>query len=283
MNYRHAYHSGNFADVVKHIVLARVIDYLKRKEKAFRIVDTHAGAGLYAISGPQAQKTGEWRDGIGRLLAKPPGGEAGALLRPYLEAIGAKDGETLANYPGSPLIERRLLRRQDRLSAVELQPDEAASLKALFAGDHQVRVIELDGWLVPGAHLPPKEGRGAVLIDPPFEQEGEFDRLLAALVAGWKRWPAGIYMLWYPVKNLGHVRAFRKNVKASGVRDVIDIEFLIRAPAPDGPPRLDGSGMIVVNAPYTLEKELKIVLATLLPLLAPGGGGRFGVERLVPE
>lgn len=283
MNYRHAYHAGNFADVVKHIVLVRVIEYLKRKDKAFRIVDTHAGSGIYDLSGPQAQKTGEWREGIGQLLAKWPGGESVALLQPYLEAVGAGGGAAIETYPGSPLIARRLLRKQDRLSAVELHPEEAQPLRNLFAGDHQVRVIELDGWLVPGSQLPPKEKRGAVLIDPPFEKEGEFQRMTAALREGSRRWPGGIYLLWYPVKDTAQVTAFRKEISACGVRDVVDVHFMIRRPAPDGPPRLDGCGVIVLNPPFTLEGELRTVFKAVLPLLAPGGGGSFDIVRLVAE
>lgn len=283
MNYRHAYHAGNFADVVKHIVLTRVIDYLKRKDKAFRIIDTHAGAGLYDLAGAQAQKTGEWRDGIGRLLDHPVPGDAASLLQPYLAAVGARPGMPLVSYPGSPLIARRLLRKQDRLTAVELHHDEAAALKVLFAGDHQVRVIELDGWLVPGSQLPPKEHRGAVLIDPPFEKEGEFSRLRQALVTGWKRWPGGVFLLWYPIKDPAQVAAFRKEISASGVRDILDIRVLIRRPDPSGPPRFDGSGLIAVNAPFTLEAELRTVFNALLPVLAPGGGGSFEMTRLAAE
>ncbi len=283
MNYRHVYHSGNFADVVKHIVLVRVIEYLKRKDKAFRIVDTHAGAGVYDLAGPQAQKTGEWREGIARLLAAPPAGEAGVLLDPYFKALEISDGESLKNYPGSPLIARRLMRKQDRLSAVELHPQDAASLKSLFAGDHQARVIRLDGWLVPGSQLPPKEKRGAVLIDPPFEEKGEFGRLAAALKQGWKRWPGGVHMLWYPVKDSAQVAAFCREISESGVRDVLDIRFMIRKPAPGGPPRFDGCGVVVVNPPQPLEGELRGIFSAILPVLAPGGGGSFEIARLAQE
>src|SRR5690606_20469670 len=176
MNYRHAYHAGNFADVVKHVVVARLIEYLKLKDKAFRVLDTHAGIGLYDLSSPEAQKTGEWRGGIGRLVRAPLPPTVATLLAPYPDAVRSVNGEgTVERYPGSPLLTRHLLRRQDRLSAIELHPEDAHRLKALFHGDFQTRVMQLDGWLALGAHLPPKEKRGLVLVDPPFEQEGEFD------------------------------------------------------------------------------------------------------------
>ena len=168
MNYRHAYHAGNFADVVKHAALSRLVEYLKLKDKAFRVVDTHAGIGLYDLSSDEAQKTGEWLGGIGKLLQAGLSAQAKPLLQPYLDAIGAANPQGgMQRYPGSPLIVRHLLRPQDRLSAIELHPQDFQTLKALFAGDFQVRTMELDGWLALGAHLPPKEKRGLVLVDPP--------------------------------------------------------------------------------------------------------------------
>ncbi len=173
MNYRHAFHAGNFADVVKHAVLARVIAYLQRKDKAFRVIDTHAGAGLYDLASDAAARTGEWRSGIGRVMTSALPADAATLLSPYLDAVrAANPGGGLSAYPGSPAIVRHLLRRQDRLTAIEKHPDEAAALKAHFAGDIQTRVIELDGWLALGGHLPPKERRGLVLVDPPVRGRG---------------------------------------------------------------------------------------------------------------
>lgn len=158
MNYRHIYHAGNFADVVKHIILARSIDYLKRKPGAFRVIDTHAGIGVYDLSSEEAQKTGEWKDGIGRLLDANLPDDAAELIAPYLNAVRAANrAGGLTAYPGSPAISRHLLRNQDRLTAIELHPADAETLKMHFAGDFQTRVIEIDGWLVLGAHLPPKE------------------------------------------------------------------------------------------------------------------------------
>jgi 23S rRNA (adenine2030-N6)-methyltransferase len=266
VNYRHAYHAGNFADVVKHVVLSRLVEYLKQKDKAFRVIDTHAGIGRYDLSSTEAQKTGEWQGGIGRLVDAALDAPAAALLAPYLEAVRSLNPEGgVKNYPGSPLIARHLMRKQDRLSAIELHRQDAAKLRALFAGDFQTRVIELDGWLALGAHLPPKEKRGLVLVDPPFEEEGEFDRLVDGLRKAHKRWPGGVYAFWYPVKDRKAVAAFRKALAQSGVPKLLDIGFEIRPPTAE--PSLDGSGMVVVNPPFTLEGELRTLLPALHKLL----------------
>ncbi|SFT74178.1 23S rRNA (adenine(2030)-N(6))-methyltransferase RlmJ [Mesorhizobium sp. YR577] len=282
MNYRHAYHAGNFADVVKHAVLARLVEYLKQKDKAFRVIDTHAGIGLYDLSSEEAQKTGEWHGGIGRLLDAKIEPKAAKLLAPYLDAVRSADpdGEFLA-YPGSPLIVRRLLRKQDRLSAIELHPADFQLLKALFADDFQVRVNELDGWLALGAHLPPKEKRGLVLVDPPFEQEGEFERLVDGLQRAHKRWPGGIYALWYPIKDRQAVADFREALAGCGIPKILDIRFELRKPSRE--PRLDGTGMIVVNPPYTLEAELQAMLTALHALLAEEKGAQWSVDWLAGE
>ena len=282
MNYRHAYHAGNFADVVKHVVLSLLLDYLKQKDKAFRVIDTHAGIGRYDLSSTEAQKTGEWRGGIGRLIDAPLDKSAAALVAPYLEAVRSLNPDGgVRKYPGSPLIARHLMRKQDRLSAIELHGEDAARLKTLFAGDFQTRVIELDGWLALGAHLPPKEKRGLVLIDPPFEEAGEFDRLVDGMQRAHKRWPGGIYALWYPIKDRKAIIAFRKALKQSGVPKLLDIEFEIRPASRE--PSLDGSGMVVVNPPFTLERDLRIVLPALHTLLAVEKPAHWSLEWLAGE
>ncbi|MER8484914.1 23S rRNA (adenine(2030)-N(6))-methyltransferase RlmJ [Mesorhizobium sp. M1322] len=279
MNYRHAYHAGNFADVVKHVVLSRLVEYLKQKDKAFRVIDTHAGIGRYDLSSTEAQKTGEWQGGIGRLVDAAMDAPAAALLAPYLEAVRSLNPEDgVKKYPGSPLIARYLMRKQDRLSAIELHRQDAAKLRALFQGDFQTRVIELDGWLALGAHLPPKEKRGLVLVDPPFEEEGEFDRLVDGLRKAHKRWPSGIYALWYPVKDRKAVAAFRKALVQSGVPKLLDIGFEIRPPSAE--PSLDGSGMVVVNPPFTLERELRTLLPALHKLLVVEKPAHWTLEWL---
>ncbi|OQM73251.1 23S rRNA (adenine(2030)-N(6))-methyltransferase RlmJ [Manganibacter manganicus] len=282
MNYRHAYHAGNFADVVKHAVLARLLDYLKRKDKAFRVIDTHAGIGRYDLASPQAQKTGEWRGGIGRLIDAKFDQPVAALLSPYLDTVRALNpAGALQSYPGSPVIARHLLRKQDRLSLFEKHPQDARMLKGLFSGDIQCRVTELDGWLVLGAHVPPKEKRGLVLVDPPFEEGGEYDRLVAGLQKAHRRWPGGIYALWYPLKDRKAVAAFRRQLAGAGIADIIDVCLEIRAPSDE--PRLDGCGMVIVNPPYTLEGECGMMLPVLAALLAEDGVPRWSLERLAAE
>jgi 23S rRNA (adenine2030-N6)-methyltransferase len=282
MNYRHAYHAGNFADVVKHVVLTRLLDYLKQKDKAFRVIDTHAGIGRYDLSSVEAQKTGEWQGGIGRLIHAPFAAPVAALLAPYLETVRSLNPEGgIQKYPGSPLIARHLMRKQDRLTAIELHPKDVAKLKTLFAGDFQARIIELDGWLALGAHLPPKEKRGLVLIDPPFEEAGEFERLVDGLMRAHKRWPGGIYALWYPIKDRKAIIAFRKALKQSGIPKLLDIEFEIRPASSE--PSLDGSGLLVVNPPFTLEGELRALLPVLHRLLAVGRPAHWSLEWLAGE
>lgn len=282
MNYRHAYHAGNFADVVKHAVLARLVEYLKRKDKAFRVIDTHAGIGLYDLSSEEAQKTGEWRQGIGRLLGARLPTEAAALLAPYLDAVRSCNVEGgVEKYPGSPMIARHLLRKQDRLSAIELHPEDVQTLAGHFEGDFQSRVIELDGWLALGAHLPPKEKRGLVLVDPPFEIGGEFDRLVDGLKKAHRRWPGGIFALWYPIKDRKAVAAFRDDLADAGIPKIMDIEFYIRPPSPE--PKLDGTGLIVVNPPYPLETELCIIMPALHAILPETPRATWSVEWLSGE
>jgi 23S rRNA (adenine2030-N6)-methyltransferase len=283
MNYLHAYHAGNFADVVKHVILTRVICYLQRKDKGFRVIDTHAGSGHYRLDSEAAQRTGEWRDGIGRVVDAELPASLGALIQPYLEALSAGDRPFPQNYPGSPLLARRMLRNQDRLTACELRKDEYQLLAKLFAGDFQVRTMQLDGWLIPGSQLPPKEKRGVVLIDPPFEQDGEFDRLIDALQAGHRRWPGGIYLLWYPIKHRREVEKFRAALKAIEIANVMDVRMTIRTPSPAGEPGLDGSGMIVVNAPYTLETELRQLLPWLVDTLRRDEGAEWSISHLTDE
>jgi 23S rRNA (adenine2030-N6)-methyltransferase len=282
MNYRHAFHAGNFADVVKHAVLVRLVEYLKLKEKGFRVIDTHAGRGLYNLASEQARKTGEWQGGIARLLEEPLAAPAAQLLQPYLGAVATANppGE-LIRYPGSPFIIRHLLRKQDRLTAIELHREDARALGKLFADDYQVRVIELDGWLALGAHLPPKEKRGLVVVDPPFEQAGEFDRLVDGLTKAYRRWPGGIYALWYPVKDRAAAAAFQQNLRQSGIPKILDIRLFVRGPSSE--PRLDGSGMVVVNPPYTLESDLRAILPALQHAMAEAPGACWTLEWLAGE
>lgn len=281
MNYRHIYHAGNFADVLKHAVLALLVRYMQNKDKAFRVIDTHAGIGLYDLSSEEARKTGEWRGGIGKLLGAEIEPKARELLAPYIDAVRAENPDGgVDHYPGSPLIVRHLLRKQDRLSAIELHPQDFSRLKTVFAGDVQARVMELDGWLALGAHVPPKEKRGLVLVDPPFEEQGEFSRLVDRLQAAHRRWPGGIYALWYPIKDRAAALEFRKALRRSGIPKIVDVTFEVRAPSSE--PRLDGSGMVIVNPPYTLEAELRVILPALKAILGEAGAV-WDIERLSGE
>jgi 23S rRNA (adenine2030-N6)-methyltransferase len=200
MNYQHAFHAGNFADVHKHIVLTRILDYLRQKPAAFRVIDSHAGAGRYDLLGPQAARSGEWRDGIGRLfaplLATSSADPVQTLLATYLESVAALNpGGTLRFYPGSPLIAKALLRRQDRLIACELEPNAAASLKAALRGDARAKALAIDGWVALFANIPPKEHRGLVLIDPPYEESLDFTRLSEVLAQAHRKWPNGLVVV----------------------------------------------------------------------------------------
>jgi 23S rRNA (adenine2030-N6)-methyltransferase len=307
MNYQHAFHAGNFADVHKHIVLTRILDYLRQKPAAFRVIDTHAGAGLYNLLGPQAARSGEWRDGIGRLFAMPRSGAAGTdsmevLVAPYLDIIAALNpGGTLRLYPGSPLIVKALLRTQDRLIACELEPTAAALLKAALYGDARAKVLSIDGWVGLFANIPPKERRGLIVIDPPYEETVEFARLSDALAQAYRKWPNGLYLLWYPIKsyeNRGVLTTFAERPTA-GYRDRQQnradrregtdtlmrqlrrsgIPKLLRCELSIGPARgeggLTGSGLIIVNPPFPLERELRVLLPALVRILAPTGGYRL--------
>ncbi len=280
MNYRHIYHAGNIADVFKHAVLARIVEYLKRKDTGFRVIDTHAGTGLYDLSSSEAQKTGEWREGIGKLLAAELPDPAAALLKPYLDVVRAHctEGVPLA-YPGSPLLARGLLRKQDRLTACELHPQDFATLAERFTGDWQAKTLHLDGWLVPGSQLPPKEKRGVVLIDPPFEIEGEFLRLEQALQKATGRWPGGIFILWYPLKNTAQVEDFLQNLAKSGISDLVNAQMWAREPM-DG--MFHGSGLIIRNPPFVLRPELKTILPALVEALGMQGAG-WRLETLTAE
>ncbi|HWA17648.1 MAG TPA: 23S rRNA (adenine(2030)-N(6))-methyltransferase RlmJ [Devosia sp.] len=271
MNYRHAFHAGNFADVMKHIVLTRLIEYLKLKPAAFRVIDTHAGIGRYDLTGDEAKRSPEWKAGIQKLLDKGLPEAAADLVAPYVAAVRSENrGQALTTYPGSPLLARKLFRPQDRLSALELHPEDAKKLKALFAGDVQVRATELDGWLALGAYVPPKEKRGIVLVDPPFEEEGEWGRLVEGLRIAHRKWATGIYALWYPLKERREINAFIANLKATEITRMLRAELLVDTPR-DG--TLFGSGMIVVNPPFTLEAELNAVLPALAKLFGDGHGG----------
>ena len=264
MNYRHAFHAGNHADVLKHIVLLALIEALKRKDTPFFVLDTHAGRGQYLLQGEEAGKTGEALGGIFRLFVLHG---LPALVQRYLKRVQADNPVgALVSYPGSPLLAAQAMREQDRLAACELQPEEARALAALFRNDDRVGVHQRDGYGAMKALLPPKEKRGLVLIDPPFEaQEAEFDTVLAALKEALARWPTGIYALWYPIKQRRTLNPFFRKAAHLPCKSSLFVELLVR---PDESPlRLNGSGLLILNPPYQLEEELAPVLPVLARLL----------------
>ena len=286
MNYRHAFHAGNFADVVKHAVLARVVAHLREKDSAFRIIDTHAGSGLTRLSGREASRTGEWRQGIGRLLAAPLDPEIRGLLAPYLEAIaGYNPGERLLAYPGSPLLALSWLRPQDRLIACELVPAAAARLARAFGKDRRAKVITIDGWTALAAYVPPKERRGLVLVDPPFEAPGEFDRLADHLARAHRKWPTGTYLLWYPIKDVSETERFARNIAGLGIAKILRAEVGIAVPQDKSlaGKSLIGSGLLLVNPPWRLETELQSLLPALAGVLRRDRQGAARLDWLAAE
>jgi 23S rRNA (adenine2030-N6)-methyltransferase len=282
MNYRHAYHAGNFADVLKHTVLCRILTYLREKPAAFRVIDTHAGAGRYDLAGIEAGKTGEWRDGIGRLIGADLAPHLRALLAPYLDAVASLNPEgRLKAYPGSPTLVQALLRRQDRLIACELEPQQAAALGRVLRGDARAKVLTIDGWTALGAYVPPPERRGLVLIDPPFEQPGEFTRLVQGLATAHRRWATGTYLLWYPIKDLREAAGFARKLTRLGIGKMLRVELIVdRADPAEG---LRGSGLIVVNPPWTLRDDLRLLLPALAQTLSRGAADGFKIDWLSGE
>jgi 23S rRNA (adenine2030-N6)-methyltransferase len=273
VNYRHEFHAGNFADVFKHTVLCRILSYLRGKPAAFRVIDTHAGAGLYDLTGDAATRGGEWHDGIEKVLSAEMPAGAAALFAPYLEIVGAcNKGGQLRVYPGSPALIRALLRPQDRLIACELEPQAHRALARYLRGDDRARVLEIDGWMALNAYVPPKERRGLVLVDPPFEADSDFANLAGGLASAHRKWATGIYALWYPIKGRREADLLAKRIGRLQLPKVLRAEILV-APLGD-PARLGGAGMVLVNPPWTLESELSAILPALVRIF--GGRGRPG-------
>jgi len=278
MNYRHAFHAGNHADVLKHIVLLALCDALTAKPTPCYALDTHAGRGLYALDGNSAQRTRESQDGIGRLLAEAP---KQPLITRYLAAIKAcRSANGPHAYPGSPWLLAHALRADDRITCCELQPEEAGSLQAAFARDPRVAVHERDGYAALRALLPPKLNmsgigatkfaRGLVLIDPPYEaQLDEFDAALSALRQGLERWPQGTFALWYPIKLRRTLHLFYRNATKLQSKSTLLVELLVRPD--DSPLRMNGSGLLLLNPPWQLDATLAPALALLRDVMGEAG------------
>lgn len=281
MNYRHGFHAGNFADVFKHALLARLLVHLKRKDTPFRVIDTHAGEGAYDLSAEAAERTGEWRGGVGRLAdLSHASADVRALMEPYLACLGPwnEDGKPAA-YPGSPTIAQRLMRPQDRAIFCELRPDAFATLRRRFVRDARVKAIQIDGYVGLGAYVPPKERRGLVLIDPPFERPDEFDAVFDAFTKAYVKWRSGIYALWHPSKNHQEVSRFYSRLKGSGIRRIITLSLSVGGEE-EG---LRTSGMVVVNPPFVFEQEAQTLLPFFAQLLAQGEGASSRIAWLVGE
>jgi 23S rRNA (adenine2030-N6)-methyltransferase len=282
MNYRHAFHAGGFADVIKHIVLVRMLTYLQEKPAAFRVIDTHAGAGVYDLTSDEAQRSGEWLTGIARVMQARFSETTLPLVAPYLDIVRAFNApRELKAYPGSPLIARALLRPQDRLTACEVEPKARKRLIEALRRDIQARVVDLDGWTALPAFVPPKERRGLVLIDPPYEQKDEFERLATGFAEAFAKWPTGSYLLWYPVKSRRATDTLARHVAdaiAAGPTPgkCLRLEFSV-APQAAGT-ALVSTGLLIVNPPWTLMGELKAILPELEKPLGQGGAGRFRLE-----
>jgi 23S rRNA (adenine2030-N6)-methyltransferase len=272
MNYRHAFHAGNFADCMKHALLVWLVRAMQRKPAPVFFADTHAGAGQYDLGADPAERTGEWRAGIFRLLEAPP-----APLAEYVALV-----RDLGLYPGSPRLIRALLRPEDRLACCELHPQEHAALRRLFARDSQVAVHHRDAWEALGALLPPAQRRALVLVDPPYEATDEFAHLADGLRRGHARMGHAVFVAWYPIKHRSPVRGFHDTLRASGMRDIVAAELLLREPA--DPARLNGCGLVVVNPPFGFEAAAADLLAALLERLgAREAGEGVAVARIADE
>ena len=285
MNYRHGFHAGNFADVFKHALLARILAYLTRKAAPLRFIDTHAGIGRYDLAGEEARRSPEWREGVARLMRAKPPKPVADLLEPYLRAVGpaAADGRPLS-YPGSPAIAQALLRPDDRIALSEAHADERARLVAAMGRDARLSIVGADGYVALNAYVPPKERRGLVLVDPPYEEPDEAKRVEAALERALSKWPSGVYALWRPVRERAADARFLNAVKALGAPDVLNLELDV-GPGPvgaHGQRPLERAGLLVVNPPHTLAGEARRLLPYLAGLLARSGPGDWACDWLTP-
>jgi len=286
MNYRHGFHAGAFADVFKHAILARILVYLAKKDAPLRYIDTHAGAGRYDLSGDAATRSPEWRDGVARLLKARPQGEIRDLLAPYLQAIGPFDeteGRPLS-YPGSPALAQALLRPQDRIALSEAHEEERAALIAALGHDARLSIVGTDGYIALNAYVPPKERRGLALIDPPYEAPDEDERVEAALSRALAKWPRGTYALWRPIKDEREDARFLNRLAALGAPNMLRLEIDVGpiAPGPHSPAPLRRTGLIVVNPPFGLIDEARILMPWLTKLLTRAGKGAHVVAWLTP-
>ncbi len=280
MNYRHAYHAGNYADVLKHVALVTVLEHLGRKPAPYCFLDTHAGRGDYPLGAAETQRAGEFRDGILKLLGASGAPPMAASYLQLIAELGVEDGQ-LVRYPGSPRVALARMRALDRAVLCELQPREADALRSLVRTDGRAAVHERDGYEALGALLPPREKRGLVLIDPPYEDPQEYEHLESALTAALARWPAGIYAVWYPIKHGDASGRFLARMAVTGIRRQLVAEMTIERD--DLPGGLNGAGLLFINPPFQLDEQLAAALPWLQRLMAHEGRGRWRVSWQVRE
>ncbi|MFV3308610.1 23S rRNA (adenine(2030)-N(6))-methyltransferase RlmJ [Pseudomonas sp. NY15181] len=278
MNYRHAYHAGNHADVFKHIALARIFALMARKDTPFAYLDSHSGVGLYDLLGDEASRTGEWESGIGRLWERD---DLPELVQDYLDVVRALNPDGgLEFYPGSPELARRLTRPQDRVLLNELHPEDGRLLKANMGGERRIAVHQGDGWLLPRAFLPVSEKRGVLLIDPPFEQGDDLERCVAALDEAIGRMRQTVVAIWYPIKDRRQLKRFYQRLEKSSAPKLLRAELCVH-PA-DTSERLNGSGLVIANPPWPLDEELRGLLPWLAETLAQSEGS-WQLDWLISE
>jgi 23S rRNA (adenine2030-N6)-methyltransferase len=282
MNYRHAFHAGNFADVVKHAILCRVLTHLHKKPTPFRVLDTHAGIGLYDLLGDAAGRTGEWQGGVGRLMPHAPPAALGDFLEPYLAVVRRFNPDGVPRfYPGSPVLIAEHLRRADQALACELHPEDHALLAEALAARRHMRVYPMDGYAALNSFLPFPERRGAVIIDPPFEATDEFERLGDAVFAALERAATLTYLMWYPLKETRAVDRFHDRLARSGTRKILAVETAVAALGTQS--GLVAAGLVLINPPWPLADELTLHLPALADRLAQGPGGGARVTWLAGE
>lgn len=275
LGYRHIFHAGNHADILKHAVLTLTLQALLRKDKPFVYIDTHAGPGRYALDDVRALRTGEFQDGIGRWWSATP---SAAALAPLLSIVHALNPDgSLRHYPGSPLIAQRLLRPSDRMVLIELHPTDHQALNLAFGGASAVKVEHGDAFERLKAYLPPPERRGLVLIDPPYELKSDYSRAVELLVDAHRRWATGVYLLWFPVLSRLAAQRFVERLAATGIPRQLCVEYLPHAEGPGV--NLQGSGMVLINPPFKLD----VALAALTLVLGAAVPGRSRLRWTVPE
>lgn len=289
MNYRHAFHAGNFADVLKHLVLAQCLEHLGKKAKPYRVIDTHAGVGVYDLTGDEARRSPEWKQGIERLLKTDIPADLGDALNPYLDVVRAMNpGDALTAYPGSPEIAARLARKEDRIHLCELHKDDSITLDQRYARDARVKVQAMDGYRALPGLVPPREKRGLVMIDPPFEHRDEMAFMAQAAKNALERWPSGTFIFWRPLKDLWAQERFDVGLAEWLIADqglegekLLRADMWVRELSEEGP--LAGAGVVVVNPPFQLEERLLKLLPWLTDLLAQDEGAGWRLDGCIND